>query len=44
MLKRYKNYIISSDNEEDINANESKPINKSLNKEKEKSYKNEKNN
>ena len=38
MLKRYKKYIISSDNEEeDIHINEPKPIiNKSLNKEKEK--------
>ena len=44
MIKRYKNYIISSDNEEDNIINESKPINKSLNKEKEEIKKNVKNN
>ena len=44
MLKWYKNYIISSDNEEDNNINESKPINKSLNKAKEEIKKNVKNN
>ena len=43
MIKRYKNYIVSSDNEEDNNIYESKPINKTLKKEKEKFNKNEKN-